>query len=154
MYVPRAQRLCRRFPTRGVRGFAARGGFTLLEVTVALAVLTIAALGVLSCLTTGYAVDREASDAIGAQNMARQLMEELLKAPFSTMMATYDNTQVTQNTLRATLRVQRIAPATGPASLLRLQVTVRNIGQGFDLVRMVGQRADHSAPSSAWSANP
>jgi hypothetical protein len=61
---------------------------------------------------------------------------------------------VTQGNLRATLRVQRVAPATGPASLLRLQVTVRNVGGTFDLVKLVGQRADRRAPASAWFAGP
>lgn len=126
------------------------GGFTLLEITVALAIVTITAMGVMSCLTAGFTVDREATEAIASQNLARRLMEELLQAPFDGLMATYNNTQVSQDDLRAVIRVQQVAPPSGAPSLVRLQVAVRVNGDTSDMVKLVTLRADHRAPASAW----
>jgi hypothetical protein len=121
---------------------------------VALAVIAIAALGVLSCLTTGYTIDREAADTIAAQNLARRGMEELLSAPFDDLVPNYENTQVDDSGLRATIRAEQVLPLSGSPSLIRLQVTVRAIGETRDLVKVVTLRADHRAPSSAWLTRP
>ena len=130
------------------------GGFTLIEITVALAVVAITALGVLSCLSTGYAVDREATNTMAAHNLARRVMEELLNAPFVDLITNYDNTQVVQDGLDANIKVERVLPATGTASLLRLQVAVRVSGGSRDLVKLVTLRANRRAPNSAWFTGP
>ena len=130
------------------------GGFTLLEITVALAVIAIAALGVLSCLTTGYTIDREAADTITAQNLSRRVIEELLGAPFDDLIPNYDNTQVDNEGFRATIRAQQVLPAAGSPSLIRLQVAVRVDGDNRDLVKVVTLRSDHRAPASAWLTRP
>jgi hypothetical protein len=127
-----------------------RGGWSTLEVALSVAVLVLAALGVLSCVTAGLAVDRESSDQIAAQNLARRLMDELLRVPFETMVASYDKTKVVTDDLEATLRVGPVAPAAGAPSLLRMTVTVRSVGQEFAIVSVTGLRADRRPPESAW----
>jgi len=123
---------------------------TLLELAVALAVIAIAALGIVSYLSTGYAVDREATQTMAAQNLARRTMEELHEAPFSTLIQNYDLTQVTDGDLRALIRVEQLEPQVGTPSLLRLQVTVRRISDNRMLFRLVSLRADYRSPASAW----
>ena len=147
-------------PTRGSLGARGRrggcapcrtGGFTLLELRVALVVVTVTAVGVLSCVTAGYAVDRDATETLQAHNFSRRVVEELMAAPFDNLLTYYSYAYMTEEDLRATVRVQQVLPETGPASLVRIQVTVRALDGSQDLVKVVTQRADYSAPASAWA---
>jgi len=125
-------------------------GLTLLELAVTVAVIAIAALGIVSYISTGYAVDREATETLAAQNLARRVMEELQEAPFTTLIENFDRTQIVEGDLRAVIRIDQIEPQVGAPSLVRLQVTVQRRVDNRLLFRLLSLRADHRSPASAW----
>lgn len=135
------------------RSMETGGGFTLLEVIIALVIVALAALGVASGMAGNYVVDREASLAMEAQNLAGQLVEELLVVPFDELITNFNGTVVTNadNSLRGALSVVQVAPTVGAPSLIRIEVTVTPVGDATKVLsRTVTLRSDHSAPQSAW----
>ena len=66
-------------PTRRSRS----GAFTLAEALIASVVLSVAVLGVSGVLTAATGNARRMSDFVGAQLLARSLMEEIVARPFT-----------------------------------------------------------------------
>jgi type II secretory pathway pseudopilin PulG len=138
-----------------------RRGITLVEVVLALGIFSLTAMGIVSGLSQSYAIDTDLSEKVEAQNFARHIMEELLiesydVVTFEDMISNYDNTQIASNennNLVATLRIEKVMPASGEATLVRIQVTVANPGGDEQLARIVTLRSQRKAPSSAWLSN-
>ncbi|MDI3328468.1 MAG: prepilin-type N-terminal cleavage/methylation domain-containing protein [Alicyclobacillaceae bacterium] len=60
----------------------AEGGFTLIEVVVAVAVLSVAALAVIGAISTLFPILRQAQMQTEALRLAEQKMEEYQELPF------------------------------------------------------------------------
>jgi prepilin-type N-terminal cleavage/methylation domain-containing protein len=72
--------------TETTTGGAARpqdGGFTLIEVVVAMAILLVGALGVLTCITVGYASTGRTTSREQGTNIARDLVERARQIGYS-----------------------------------------------------------------------
>lgn len=67
-----------------------RRGFTLVEVAVSIAVLVIAASGLLGALVSSTSLGRVTHESAIAQQAARRVLEELQGVPFDEIFASYN----------------------------------------------------------------
>jgi prepilin-type N-terminal cleavage/methylation domain-containing protein len=68
-----------------------RNGFTLIEAMFAVMVLAIAAAGVLLPFSSGAMVRAEGNHRTLGAKLAADLMEEIVKTPFESIVTTYNN---------------------------------------------------------------
>jgi general secretion pathway protein I len=128
-----APRSTRRACARAARRAAGAGGFTLLEVVVALAILGTAVAAVLGLLATGVSMTQRTGVRVLATELAESRMEELILAPSGT--ARGDEGRF--DTPYAAFRWRsRVAPAGGGTVLLEVHV----VGEG-DSVHLATLRA-------------
>ncbi|MBU3933384.1 MAG: prepilin-type N-terminal cleavage/methylation domain-containing protein [Candidatus Omnitrophica bacterium] len=67
-----------------------RGGFTLLEVMIAAAVLVVALLGLLGVFTNCFGLNETARNLTIAINGAQERLEQIRNADFGTIIANYN----------------------------------------------------------------
>ncbi|MBL8858021.1 MAG: hypothetical protein JNL28_05930 [Planctomycetes bacterium] len=75
----------------GIPRKSVRGGFTIAEVAMAAAVLTIAAGGLLSSIVASMALNRVNNESGLAQAYARRAIERVQSVPFADAFATFNS---------------------------------------------------------------
>lgn len=83
-----------------ITNYKNRKGFTLAEAMMATVVLGIAAAGVLLPFTGGAAVRAEGTRLTLAAKLAGDLMEQIIKTPFSQIIANYDGCAEAQGQIK------------------------------------------------------
>jgi prepilin-type N-terminal cleavage/methylation domain-containing protein len=77
-------------------------GFTLIEAMIAVMVLAIAAAGILVPFTSGAMVRAEGIHRTLGAKLAADLMEEIVKSPFDSIVSTYNNYTELQGSVKRT----------------------------------------------------
>ncbi len=98
--------------------FFSEGAFNLLEATVALAILTLALLGVLAAISNASVAERETAQMLESQAALAQVLEEIQSLPYDTVLS-LNGTFVTKGNQRADIRA-----ALDRVGLIRVQVDV------------------------------
>lgn len=105
-------------------------GFNLIEVTIALAVVTIGIIGILSLLPHALDAARSATDRTVAATIVQQLIAELRGRPFDSLPSSPESYSFAQDGLEVT--------ATNP-EYFRVYITTapKNVGGGSVPIRVV-----------------
>lgn len=90
-------------------------GYSLLEVVVALAVVSIGVIGVLGAVLHSMRAQQAARERITAQNAAKSKIEEITGSDFASVVSTYSGTGFT---------VSGLAPVEGDADGLAGRVVI------------------------------
>ncbi len=85
-------------------------GFTLIEAMFTVMVLAIAAAGVLVPFSSGAMVRAEGNHRTLGAKLAADLMEEIVKTPFESIVSTYNNYTETQGNVKRTDGVRFSGP--------------------------------------------
>ena len=80
-----------------------RKGFSLAEAMMATVVLGIAAAGVLVPFTTGAVVRAEGNHRTLAAKLASDMMEEIIKTPYDSIVSTYNGRTEAQGSVKNSL---------------------------------------------------
>lgn len=72
------------------RRSAGEGGFTLVEIALALLVIAIATLGGVSWTLSGVSLDADTQETSAAHDVLRRLLEELQQVPFEELYPRYN----------------------------------------------------------------
>ena len=108
--------------TRGFRtareALSSQGGFNLIEVTLAMAILSIVLLGVMAALTNASFAERETSDVLQSQLLLGQVVEETRSVAFDDLLS-LNGTYVVKGSHRANITAGLVNP-----DLVRIQVDV------------------------------
>jgi len=79
------------FSTRGAR---AQAGFSLLEITIAISVLTLALVGATGSMLAGNRLQRVNRESAVAEDAVRQVLESMRGAALATTFARFNSTAV------------------------------------------------------------
>ncbi|HEX29797.1 TPA: type II secretion system protein [Candidatus Poribacteria bacterium] len=124
-----------------MRMFVHQGGFSILEVVVALGVISIALTGTLNLFTTGFKSLAFSDKMTVALNAARAKLEEIKGAEFSQITLLYPDgsTYPVSNLNGGTLRVEYPNGISSDPLVVRVTVTWPEGGveRSIDLVTMV-----------------
>ena len=116
----------------GARGAGREGGFTLIETSIALLILMIAALSIASLFTYAIQYNTGANDRALAQAIAQRQMEYLRKTPFDQVASS--NATVTSGgrtfNVVTTACNDGTAACGGSTSMMRITVQVTPQGAG------------------------
>lgn len=77
-------------------------GFTLIEAMIAVLILAIAAAGILLPFSSGAMVRAEGIHRTLGAKLAADLMEEIVKSPFDSIVSTYNNYTELQGSVKRT----------------------------------------------------
>ena len=76
-----------------------KNGFTMIEATIAMVILAIAAAGVLLPFANAASVQQEAARQVLASNLATELMEKVLLTDPNGLIATYNGYEETEGAM-------------------------------------------------------
>lgn|GEM_PF-2064689 len=95
------------------------GGFTLLELMIAIVVMAIIFMGLVSSVTGSFLATGMANKATQAQAVARQMLEEAMELSYGDMLLLDGDSVITTDGIAAKYQVFEVTPG-----LLMLQVEV------------------------------
>ncbi len=110
-------------------------GFSLVEVMVAITLLTILSLGVLASMVVGFSADRSTQEIARSQQFAVQVLETVKSTPYD-LLPTLSGITIPQNDLEATVGVSVLS-----AGLQRIEISVIHASEPAANSRLVTLRA-------------
>jgi Tfp pilus assembly protein PilE len=117
------------------RGRKTRGGFTLVELTVIVAVSSVALVATAGAVTQGARLAQTASETRAAVRSSQSLMEQIRTTQYANIATTFDGRTFQMSSLgggdsTGTCAVAVTAVDTGSASWPALQVTITATWRG------------------------
>ncbi|HLU49254.1 MAG TPA: hypothetical protein VK116_14260 [Planctomycetota bacterium] len=113
-------------------GNARSGGLTLLEITLALALLAALVLGVALGISTAFASGRDSESRLRHRLFASRLVDETRALPWNTLLGLHGST-LEDDGFRAAFRVQTVEPG-----LVQIEIVSQpTSGSAADAVRSV-----------------
>jgi len=109
---------------------------TLVEVMMALTVLTIVALGVLSTISISFSADRSSQRQLDGQSFAQEVMETVKATPYSQVLS-LDGTRTVRDGLSGVIRADLIS-----SGLIRVEVEVTDDANPAVSTQLVTAMAD------------
>lgn len=134
--------------TRWKRRKSEQGGFTLIEIMIAMVVMIIGLAGVLMMQTAAVKANRASGRFTRSAQLAQEKMEELRGIPVAQLEATESTVEITQITnvqYRVSYAIEEII---GQPNLVMLTVTVQYAEEGdedeshFAQVQMIRTRPE------------
>lgn len=114
----------------GARGAGREGGFTLIETSIALLILMIAALSIASLFTYAIQYNTGANDRALAQAIAQRQMEYLRKTPFNQVASSTATVTSGGRTFDVVITACTTAACGGSATMMKITVQVTPRGAG------------------------
>ncbi|MHC4663001.1 MAG: prepilin-type N-terminal cleavage/methylation domain-containing protein [Planctomycetota bacterium] len=111
-------------------------GLTLVEIMVALSLLTIVAVGVMSSFSSLFSSNRANAAAIDIQLLTERVVQELEAVPPEQLLS-WDGSSVEENGITVGIRVSKVAP-----TLLQLEATGTRTGREGGQFTLVSLRAE------------
>jgi type II secretory pathway pseudopilin PulG len=116
-----------------------RGGFSLIDLMVAMVILAVALVGVIGLILAVQTHNQSFSDSRLAYKASQEVMEQLLRLQYTTMRAQngirFEVPNIHQTAQIGVVRIRDAGPPLDPTSITEIEVIVDTQGVGLKPLR-------------------